>query len=274
MHRFLTALYCDVRRMLPLKSLFAVMFTSMLYVSMQPYVHLPSASIEYVYLGLVGGFGYVEIISLELDNLFIWTLTMLSFLLCISSSMQEEYSGRCKDTLHRFSSYRRWYMSKAIASIIACIVIGLIISFGVVLGSLVWGVKEVGVQLINNEGVLIPAWLYCLIALGLMLSNAIMLSQWQMTIHLLTNNIVITTIAYIFPVVVGLYSASNTYLSLKPLKNPINWGMLLRSELMSNPGYDLLTAVVGQFGIALVCFLVGYFFSARVNLACRCKYEE
>ena len=70
-----------------------------------PYVHQEGASLEEVLLTLVGGFEYEEIIAFKLDELFVWTLLLMSYLRCVSIAMQEEYDGRCKDTLYRFSSY-------------------------------------------------------------------------------------------------------------------------------------------------------------------------
>lgn len=116
MRKTWSALRCSIGRMLSWKTIVFTVLSAALYVTLLPYVHQEGASIEEVLLTLVGGFEYEEIIAFKLDELFVWTLLLMSYLRCVSIAMQEEYDGRCKDTLYRFSSYQSWYMNQAIAS--------------------------------------------------------------------------------------------------------------------------------------------------------------
>ena len=82
----------------------------------------------------------------------------MSYLRCVSIAMQEEYDGRCKDTLYRFSSYRSWYMNQAIAASVACSRITLLIVIGAVTGALLWGRGQFGAIMATMEGFYEPAW--------------------------------------------------------------------------------------------------------------------
>ncbi|HPJ01733.1 MAG TPA: hypothetical protein PKU80_02705 [Candidatus Limiplasma sp.] len=259
--------------MLTTRNILYVFLTTMLYVTLQPYVHAQGMYVEHVYLGLAGGFGFEEIIALRLDDVFIWSLLMLSYLLCVSGSMQMEYGGRSKDTLYRFSSYRSWYASKALAAVICCIAVSFIILISVICTSFLLGNTRFGAAVSTTYSVFDPAWPYCLLAFAFLTMSAVMLTQWQMTIHLISGNIVLTTAAYLTPVVLSLYGASNTYISSAPLYNPINWGMLMRTTLFSQPGTPPLAAMLGQAGIACVCFIIGYVAAPKVNLGSRSRQE-
>ena len=270
MRKTWSALRCSIGRMLSWRTIVFTVLSAALYVTLLPYVHQEGASIEEVLLTLVGGFEYEEIIAFKLDELFVWTLLLMSYLRCVSIAMQEEYDGRCKDTLYRFSSYQSWYMNQAIAASVACAGITLLIVIGAVTGALLWGRGQFGAIMATMEGFYAPAWQHCLIALGLLLCNALMLTQWQMLVHLVTGHVVTAAAAFLLPIVASLYACSNAYLHpISVQYNPINWGMYMRSNYMSDPGFPILRAVIGQLGIAAVCAWMGGLLARKVNLAGR-----
>lgn len=158
MRKTWSALRCSIGRMLSWKTIVFTVLSAALYVTLLPYVHQEGASIEEVLLTLVGGFEYEEIIAFKLDELFVWTLLLMSYLRCVSIAMQEEYDGRCKDTLYRFSSYQSWYMNQAIAASVACAGITLLIVIGAVTGALLWGRGQFGAIMATMEGFYAPAW--------------------------------------------------------------------------------------------------------------------
>ncbi len=266
------ALRCDVRQMLSVRTILYTIVTSMLYVTLLSIVQHEGVYIEDVLLRLVGGFAYEEIIALEMDSVFVWTLLLMSYLRCVLVVMQAEYGGRCKDSLYRFSTYRSWYTNKALAATISCIGITFFIALGAILGALVWGNTDWGTEMCSINGDYLPTICYCLLAMGLLLVNAIMLTQWQMLVHLATGNAVVATVAFMLPIMASLYSCSNVYIHpVMPQYNPINWGMLMRSNICSDPGFDIGIALCGESAIALLCFLAGRWLSSRVDLAGRCK---
>ncbi len=266
------ALRCDVRQMLSVRTILYTIVTSMLYVTLLSIVQHEGVYIEDVLLRLVGGFAYEEIIALEMDSVFVWTLLLMSYLRCVLVVMQAEYGGRCKDSLYRFSTYRSWYTNKALAATISCIGITFFIALGAILGALVWGNTQWGAEMSSMNGDYLPTIYYCLMAMGLLLVNAIMLTQWQMLVHLATGNAVVATVAFMLPIVASLYSCSNVYIHpVMPQYNPINWGMLMRSNICSDPGFHIGIALCGESAIALLCFLTGRWLSSRVDLAGRCK---
>ncbi len=270
MRKTWSALRCSIGRMLSWKTVVFTLLSTILYVTLLPYAHQEGASVEAVLLSLVGGFEYEEIIVFKLDELFVWTLLLMSYLRCVSIAMQEEYDGRCKDTLYRFSSYRSWYRNKVVASCVACIGITVVIALGAVLGAWVWGRGKFGAMITTMAGFYEPAWPHCLMALLLLLCSALMLTQWQMLIHLATGNVVMAIAAFVLPIIASLYSCSNAYLHpLGVQYNPINWGMYMRSSVMSDPGFPIARAVIGQLSIAALCALAGERLAGKVNLAGR-----
>lgn len=225
---------------------------------------------EEVLLRLVGGFEYEEIIVFKLDELFIWTLLLMSYLRSVAVAMQEEYDGRCRDTLYRFSSYKSWYLNKVIAATVSCAVITMLIVSGALFGALLWGKTRIGAVMATMDGFYSPAWHHCLVALLLLFCNALMMTQWQMLIHLVTGNIAAATTAFILPIVASLYACSNTYLHpVSALLNPINWGMYFRASCMSDPGFSLSMAILGQLGLAMSFALLGIYVAGKINLAGR-----
>ena len=253
MRKTWSALRCSIGRMLSWKTIVFTVLSAALYVTLLPYVHQEGASIEEVLLTLVGGFEYEEIIAFKLDELFVWTLLLMSYLRCVSIAMQEEYDGRCKDTLYRFSSYRSWYMNQAIAASVACAGISLLIVIGAVTGALLWGRGQFGAIMATMEGFYEPAWHHC-----------------QMLVHLVTGHVVTAAAAFLLPIVASLYACSNAYLHpISVQYNPINWGMYMRSNHMSDPGFPILRAVIGQLSIAAVCAWMGGLLARKVNLAGR-----
>jgi hypothetical protein len=274
MHRMLTALAYDVRRMMTKGTAGYVVSTSMLYVTMLPHTHRRGTRLLHIYLGLAGGFAYEEIIALALDNVFVWTLLALSYLVGIAGSMQAEYQGRCRDTLYRFASYRHWYTSKALAACVVCVLTSVLVVLGALAGGFLWGARDMGAQISTMDGLYADAWPYAMLAFLLLTANMIMLSQWQMLVHLLTGSVVAATAAFLLPILWGLYAASNTYLSSAPLYNPINWGMLYRSNLFAQPGFSLPLAFAGQLSIAALCFLLALIIVPHINLAGRAGIME
>ena len=175
-------------------------------------------------------------------------------------------------SIYRFPSYRSWYMNKAVAASVACAGITLLIVIGAVLGAFLWGRGRFGALMATVEGFYEPAWHHCLIALGLLFCNALMLTQWQMLVHLVTGHVVMATAAFLLPIVASLYACSNTYLHpISVQYNPINWGMYMRSNYMSDPGFPIIRAVLGQLGIAVMCAWIGGLVAGKVNLAGRNK---
>lgn len=269
MRRMMAALKTDLRNILRWRILLYAFVSAILFVTLKPHAHRTGTGVETVYLGLMGGFAYEEIIALSLNEVFIWTLLGLTYLIGVLDSMQAEYEGRCRDTLYRFRSYRSWYLSKALAGAISCLVISALMSLGVLLGAVAWGAGACGGHMGLLAGSFVPAWQLCLLAFIMLTFNMVMLTQWQMLIHLVTGSVVAATAAFVLPILLNLYAASNTYLDRAPLYNPINWGMLYRSNLFSDPGFSLPIALTGQLGIALLCFLAAFYASSHVNLAGR-----
>ncbi len=272
MRKLWSSLRCSIVRMLSAKMMLTTVLSSMLYVTLLPYVHADGIGLEEVLLTYVGGFEYEEIIYFKLDQIFVWALMLLSYFWCVAIAMQEEYDGRCRDTLYRFSSYKRWYGSKVLAAWIACVGITLLIVIGGILSAFLWGKGRFGAVISDISGFYGPIWKHVLVAMLLLTCNALMLTAWQMLVHLLTGSIVAATAAFLLPIVVSLYACSNDYLN--PITNqwsPINWGMYLRSEAMSDLGVPILRAVIGQLGIALLCGGLGMAFAGKVNMAGRMK---
>ncbi len=274
MYSFWKAVLHDTRRMLNKRVLLFSIITSALYTIMQGSIRADGTSVTSVIMNMFGGFVFEEIIVFQMDNLLIHALLLLTFWYSIGDSMQEEYSVLLKDTLYRFKSYRSWYVSKCIASVITCAVLCLTMMVGILISCGLLHVEKISGTVALIEGFPKSAYPYCLLAIGMFFLNAVMLSQFAMVIHLITGNLVFSFSCYLLPILLGLYGSSNTFEDVRPLYHPINWGMLLRSNLMSDPGFPLLLGIGGQVAIALLAFLVGIFLCPKLNIALRCRQTE
>lgn len=268
MRKIWSALYCTIRQMITFKTSVQAFLSSALFVTLLPYAHQEGACLEEVVLGLIGGFEYEEIIVFKMDELFVWTMMLMSYLRCVIIPMQEEYEGRCVDSLYRFSNHRSWYVNKALAASLACIITTVIIVLGAIFGAVMWGKEWKWAIIASTNGNYAPAWQHCLISMGLLICQGIMLTQWQMLIHVITKSVVAAVAAFVIPVLLSLYTCSNSYLHPVSIQfNPINWGMYMRSNQMHTPGFSIEWAVCGQLSIAVLLALLGMKVVKKVDLA-------
>ena len=224
------------------------------------------------WLETFGGFEYQEFI--DVHAIIRWTLLLLPWFFAVLFSMEGELSGGCQTTLYRFCSYRRWYLSKVVASACACGVIMAAVFFGVLLGSWAFGITRWDIRLTDSSGFSKDALPFCLAASLLLYCHVLMLTQWQMLWQLLTGSSAVAAAAYLLLPIVGVHGASNIEGSLMPLYSPANLGMLIRSDRLAVPGFSFTGAIIAQLVIAAICAAIGLGAVKHCRIASRVTDER
>ena len=165
-----------------------------------------------------------------------WTMLLLPPMLGVALNIEREMGTRSFITMNRYQSKTAWWTYKG-----GALLIYVVLSVGVMLmattlaayaagaqGFAVFGEDAQGFSVLRTDIV----WMAMILFAG----HVLMLTQLQILVHSISNDMRLGILCYIVPVVLSAMMASNVDL-LWNEHIPYNWGMILRTDLCSINGY-------------------------------------
>ena len=165
-----------------------------------------------------------------------WTMLLLPPMLGVALNIEREMGTRSFFTMNRYQSKTAWWTYKG-----GALLIYVVLSVGVMLmattlaayaagaqGFAVFGEDAQGFSVLRTDIV----WMAMILFAG----HVLMLTQLQILVHSISNDMRLGILCYIVPVVLSAMMASNVDL-LWNEHIPYNWGMVLRTDLFSISGY-------------------------------------
>ena len=159
-----------------------------------------------------------------------WTMLLLPPMLGVALNIEREMGTRSFFTMNRYQSKTAWWTYKG-----GALLIYVVLSVGVMLmattlaayaagaqGFAVFGEDAQGFSVLRTDIV----WMAMILFTG----HVLMLTQLQILVHSISNDMRLGILCYIVPVVLSAMMASNVdYLWNEHI--PYNWGMILRTDL-------------------------------------------
>lgn len=162
----------------------------------------------------------------------IWILTMMPPAMGMAINLQRELGTRMTQTLFRHPSKTAWWRSKCFASILYAVACTATMFLSVTVVAYILGADGLAIYVEDSDGFLSADVGILGTLFFIFLGQVIMLTQFQMLVHLLSGSMQLAVLSYIMPLIVSLIFFS-LFDRANNINSPYNWGMLLRTELFS-----------------------------------------
>lgn len=165
-----------------------------------------------------------------------WTLLLLPPMMGIALNLEREMGERALVTMNRYGSVHKWWVYKSLALVAYAVLCIAIMAATTALVAYATGAQGFAVYGEDSDGFSVQRTDVIWMALALFTCHVLMLTQLQILIHVVSNDMRVAVLCYIVPVVALLVMMSNVD-HVANMWNPYSWGMLLRTNIFAGNGY-------------------------------------
>jgi hypothetical protein len=232
---FIGRLWVDLRAFCTPFSILSTIIVTTLCILIGPVLTFKRFTIGEALLTTFGGIPWADP-QVDIYGIGKWILLLLPPMTGVAYTLDRELSGRQVITLYRYGSIRAWWSSKSYATILYAILSVCIMFIWSILLSFFFGGRGLQVYMADTDGFMIANYRVIPTMFFQFLLHVIMLTQVQVLFHLVFMDMRAGVIAYLLPIASLLVACSNVE-AIRNIWVPVNWGMIVRSELFCTNGY-------------------------------------
>lgn len=228
-------LWVDFRAFCCPMAILCTLIVATLCVALCPILSRIKYSVGELLLGVFGGLAWVDP-QIDFYGIGRWILLLFPPMTGVAYCLDRELASRKLLTVYRYGDIRTWWRSKAIACLLySLLTVCLMFLWASIIG---WLSGSHGLEIyvvdadgfaVEGKGIISTMFLqFCL--------QVIMLTQIQVVFHAVFHDMKAGIIAYLIPITAQLLACSNIE-TTRNIWAPINWGMILRTNLFCHNGY-------------------------------------
>ena len=165
-----------------------------------------------------------------------WAMLLLPPMMGIALNLEREIGERSLITMNRYGSIQKWWLYKSLALMAYVVVCITVMVATTALVAYATGAKGFSVYGEDTNGFSVQRSDVIWMAIALFTVHIMMLTQLQILVHVVSNDMRLAVLFYMIPVVAFLVMMSNVDHMANEL-NPYSWGMILRTGIFARNGY-------------------------------------